>query len=111
MEVKLDLPSNAIGEERNGSDSGSQTTTENSDDNFEGWSEDPSPCYSLFEPVKLGSAIEAIKYDTERHGFDLKSISDKLRQSSPFTFFRLGFLSIDIRPRFSSQSSIDQLFS
>ena len=104
MEIKLDLPSpTAIGrEEKDCSDGGSQTTTENSDDNFEGWSEDPSPCYSLFEPVKLGSALEAIKYDTETHGFNLKSVSDKLRQSSSSTFVHLSFLTVSIRPRFPS---------
>lgn len=57
------------------------SSSSDSDNTFDDWVEDPTPCKSLFEDVQLNSVEEAIKHDREKYGFDLNVVSQNLSKS------------------------------
>ena len=59
----------------------SSSTGEDDDENWNDWVSDSHahiPCYSLFDGTSLPTAEAALKYDKEKYGCDLDSLTKKL---------------------------------
>lgn len=54
------------------------SSSSDSDETFDDWVEDPTPCKSLFDDLELPSVERAIQHDREQHNFDLNAFSQKL---------------------------------
>lgn len=54
------------------------SSSSDSDNTFDDWVEDPTPCKSLFEDVELKSVENALNHDREKFGFDLNAQSKTL---------------------------------
>lgn len=54
------------------------SSSSDSDETFDDWVEEPTPCKSLFDDVELPSVERAIEHDREHHKFDLNTFSLKL---------------------------------
>ena len=98
MSIRLPAPQNIPDPDElleSGSSCSESSDEEEEDQTWDDWvsdSEAQRECPSLFEDKTLPSAEEALRYDSETHGFSLNSVCSKLGKSSgvkrPFIFLK-----------------------